>query len=62
MAGMKTVVSDEDLCVLLAWARDQGFSDDAEAAFSLSTWQILGEHLWDTLWRGDASLGPLINT
>lgn len=62
MVGMKTPISDEDLYVQLAWVRERGFSDNAEVAFSPSTWQILGEHLWDTLRRGDASLSPLINT
>lgn len=59
---MKIPVCDEVLRALLAWARDRGFSDDTDVAFTPAAWGTLGNHLWNATRRGNVSDSSLIST
>ena len=57
---METPVPDSDLVSSLNWAKECGFSDDPEVAFSTAAWGKLGDCLWDALWAGDTLGSPLV--
>ena len=62
MELMENPVPDRDLIVLLDWAKQAGFPEDPEEAFSLQAWESLGAILWDALRQGDTSVSPLVAT
>lgn len=55
-------ISNDALCEVLQWAAEHGFSADPETAFSLDTWQHLGDRLLYEFAYGDQNMGNLICT